>query len=239
MKPAKLAIWLLGYALAAPGQPWAQEVRALSESNIQAVNVTPDGTSFVILHPGDHNGDGSVRLCLTPGRSDCDYISDELTPQQTLAVKLPFKGQIIMPHEITYIYPSDLDPANIPGSMDEATNIYLKNDTSNPDAPRYRGLNNGQKHFSDYLEFEVDHVNKRTIIYWDITQDEGLLGDAINIDFQSASDWHISFAMSGFPYFDHRRRTEPSNFTFSISSEQAAGLPHYYTPTLEQIEIVY
>ncbi|WDE01606.1 hypothetical protein [Thalassomonas actiniarum] len=171
----------------------------------------------------DHNGDGSVRLCLTPGRSDCDYISDELTPQQTLAVKLPFKGQMIIPHEITYIYPSDLDPVNIPGSMDEATNIYL---------------NNGQKHFSDYLEFKVAHANKRTIIYWDIPRDEGLLGDAININFQSASDWHISFAMSGFPYFS-QRRAEPSNFTFSISSEQAAGLPHYYTPTLEQIEIVY
>ncbi|WDE01607.1 hypothetical protein [Thalassomonas actiniarum] len=52
MKPVKLATWLLGYALTAPGQLWAQEAHILSENNLQAINVTPDGTTFVIFHPG-------------------------------------------------------------------------------------------------------------------------------------------------------------------------------------------
>ena len=193
---------------------------------------------FTIVHPGDLNGDGSVRVCLNPARSDCDYISDEVTPQQTLAINLPFRGQLVLPHEINYIYPSDLDPAYISGGLNEATNIYLENDReSDPGIARFRPFNGTQKDFSDYLFFFVDDVRKETIIRWNIPQEEGFFGDARNINLYGQSDWHMTFVLNGYPYFKHHRGS-PVNFEIIITSEMQP-YSQYYTPTLNAIEIVY
>ncbi|WDE08011.1 hypothetical protein SG34_014610 [Thalassomonas viridans] len=85
--------------------------------------------------------------------------------------------------------------------------------------------------------FEVDEAKKVSYIFWDIPQDEGLLGDARNINLQGQSDWYMVFAVSGYPYFMDRGRG-PVSFQISASSEERP--PFYpYAPALDKLDIVY
>ncbi|WDD97864.1 hypothetical protein [Thalassomonas actiniarum] len=217
--------------LKAPEKLFEQNNRAISSYNFTQ--------QYNSLAPVDSNGDDVIKVCLTSADADCDYAADS-PPGYLADVHIPFKGQMIVPHEITSIYASDLAPGQMPSGIDEQTGIYLQQGSYNGALNQsYKTLDNQEKTFSDYLVFDVDPVNKQTIISWDIPRDEGRFGNALWFSNTAETNWHFTFAVQGFPYFNHGRGGSPRNFLFGIGSETSGAYFNYYVPTLPKMQLGY
>jgi hypothetical protein len=191
--------------------------------------------------PRDINNDTFIKLCLNRNHSDCDYVADQYGQANELTyVNIPFKGSMSVGHEITEIYPTDLPEAERPNGVDIITNIYLQEgEYGGATKQSYKGLDNTVKNFSDYLDFEVDTVNKVSTITWDIPRSEGRFGNAKLFTNIEAADWHITFAVNGFPNFNHGRGGSARAFQISLTSEVAAQFGNYYNPVLPKIKLGY
>jgi hypothetical protein len=216
------------------------EVSSLTTSQTVS-SLTGGQPSYVEQDPRDINGDTFIKVCLNRSHSDCDYVADQYGNANELTyVNIPFKGSMTVGHEIVEIYPTDLAPENRPNGVDTLTNIYLQEGLyGGATKQSYKGLDNTVKNFSDYLDFEVDSINKVTTITWDIPRSEGRFGNANLFSNIEAADWHITFAVSGFPNFQHGRGGTARPFQVSLTSEVAAQFGNYYSPILQKIKLGY
>ncbi|WP_281559992.1 hypothetical protein [Thalassomonas sp. RHCl1] len=216
-----------------------KEPEKLFEQNTTSISSYNLTHQYNSLAPVDSNGDDVIKVCLTSADADCDYAADS-PPGYVADVHIPFKGQMIVPHEVTRIYASDLAPGQMPSGIDEQTGIYLQEGSYNGALKQsYKTLDNQDKTFSDYLVFDVDYVNKQTIISWDIPRDEGRFGNALQFSNSAETNWHFTFAVQGFPYFNHGRGGSARNFLFGIGSETWGAYYNFYVPTLPKMQLGY
>ena len=220
-------------------EPLAQTLSSSEQSNQQSGNVISnlwDGKpSYYAFAPIDNNFDEVIKICLNGNYASCDYTG---TAGNSSQVNIAFQGQIIIEHEITEIYPSDLPLEQRPNGIDEITNIYLQEGVyGGATKQSYKTLNNGFKNFSDYLELEIDSVNKRTIIRWNIPREEGFFGDIGSFSNLGQANWYITFAVKGYPYFQHGRGGQARSFQISVTSEESPRFGNYYSPVLPKITL--
>lgn len=201
-------------------------------------SVTNGKPVYTATAPVDVNTDGVIKVCLNRNHSDCDYAADQYAdPNSITDVNIPFQGQIEVPHKITEIYSSHLG-ANQPNGIDEMTNIFLQEGVyGGATKQTFASLSSGtNKSFSDYLNFEVDEVNKKTIISWDIPREEGRFGNAMLFSNIAEADWRLNFAVKGFAYFRGRRE---ANFQVQVNSNNIDGMANFYTQALPKIKLGY
>ncbi|MCV2885691.1 Hint domain-containing protein [Aestuariibacter sp. AA17] len=206
------------------------------------ISVANDGRPvYTATHPVDQNNDAVIKVCLNRSHSDCDYKADQIgDPNEITDVNIPFAGQIVVGHEITQIYATDTPVGERPNGIDEITNVYLQEGNyGGATKQSYKGLEGTIKSFSDYLEFDVDPDKKETLISWNIPRAEGRFGNAKLFSNIAEANWYITFAVKGFPYFNHGRGGRESNFQISITSEEASRFGNYYTPVLPKIKLGY
>ncbi|NKC21431.1 hypothetical protein CWC29_021880 [Pseudoalteromonas sp. S4498] len=187
--------------------------------------------------PIDKNNDAVIKVCLNRNHADCDYMPDQVgDPNEITDVNIPFNGELRVPHEILEIYPTTGD---LPNGIDEPTNIYLQEGVyGGATKQSYRGINNSIKQFSDYLEFEVDTVNKESIIRWNIPRDEGRFGNAKLFSNIATANWYMTFAVKGNPYFKTGRRG-PVAFQVSLTSEASTRFGNFYSEVLPMMKLGY
>ncbi|WP_281556778.1 Hint domain-containing protein [Thalassomonas sp. RHCl1] len=213
---------------------------------LSSVTVLSDGKpTYTPKAPVDVNTDGVIKVCLNRNHADCDYAADQyLDPNEITDVNIPFDGEIRIPHEIAEIYPTDLAPENRPNGVDELTNIYLQEGNyGGATKQSYLGLDNSIKNFSDYISAPEVVTNpdgsKETILRWNIPRDEGRFGNAKLFSNIAEANWYITFAASGWPYFNHGRGGAAQPFQVSITSEAATRFGNYYSPVLPKIKLGY
>lgn len=231
----------IGAAYQTAGLNSTDKIAAKDEMKINSV--LEDGRPrYTAVHPIDHNNDAVIKICLNRQHADCDYAPDQVgNANEITNVNIPFNGEIRVGHEITEIYPTDLPIDQRPNGVDELTNIYLQEGNyGGATKQSYRGLGSTVKHFSDYLEVEVDTVNKESIIRWNIPRAEGRFGNAKLFSNIAQANWYMTFAVKGFPYFKRRGSTaQPKAFQISITSEQAARFGNYYSEVLPLMKLGY
>lgn len=187
--------------------------------------------------PIDKNNDAVIKVCLNRQHADCDYMPDQVgDPNEITDVNIPFNGELRVPHEILEIYSTKGD---LPNGIDEPTNIYLQEGVyGGATKQSYRGINNSIKQFSDYLEFEVDTVNKESIIRWNIPRAEGRFGNAKLFSNIATANWYMTFAVKGNPYFKTGRRG-PVAFQVSLTSEASTRFGNFYSEVLPMMKLGY
>ena len=189
--------------------------------------------------PRDLNWDSVIKVCLNRNLSDCDYGANSL-PGYVPDVLIPFEGEIVIPHQITQVYASDLSPGEMPNGIDELTNIYLQEGNyGGATKQSYKSLNNQQKVFSDYVEVIVDNVNRQSIIRWNIPRDEGRFGNALWFSNIAEANWYMTFAVQGYPFFTNSRGRGPYPFQLVVSSEAAARFGSFNSPVLPKMKLDY
>ena len=193
---------------------------------------------YTSSEPTDKNGDDIIRICLHSNHSNCDYGMDVSSSSNRPMLNLPFNGQLVIPHEIEYIYPSDIQMDSHPVGVDEITNVYLQQtNTGSTIKQRFIGVDKQEKHFSDYLHFEVDAVKKQSVISWNIPRDEGYFGDGFEFSHHLQANWHMTFVLKGHPYFNQGSAALP--FQVTLSSQHPNTFSPILSPTLPKIEISY
>ncbi|MFC3033642.1 Hint domain-containing protein [Pseudoalteromonas fenneropenaei] len=222
--------------------PQAKGVAALTDTESLSTLVNDGRPRYVATAPVDKNNDAVIKICLNRQHADCDYAADQVGDANEITdVNIPFNGEIRVGHEITEIYPTNLPIDQRPNGVDELTNIYLQEGNyGGATKQSYLGLNNTIKHFSDYLEVEVDTVNQESIIRWNIPRAEGRFGNAKLFSNIAQANWYMTFAVKGFPYFKRRgANAEARPFQISITSEQAARFGNYYSEVLPPMKLGY
>ncbi|WDE13442.1 Hint domain-containing protein [Thalassomonas haliotis] len=211
-----------------------------------SVSILSDGKpTYTPKAPVDVNTDGVIKVCLNRNHADCDYAADQyLDPNEITDVNIPFEGEIRIPHEIDKIYATDLPLDERPNGVDELTNIYLQEGNyGGATKQSYKGLDNSVKNFSDYISapevVENPDGSKETILRWNIPRDEGRFGNAKLFSNIAEANWYITFAASGWPYFNHGRGGAAKPFQVSITSEAATRFGNYYSPVLPKIKLGY
>jgi len=197
----------------------------------------PGKPAYEAIHPVDGNGgkpkDGVIKVCLNRAHADCDYEADQYRePNEITDVNIPFEGQLVIPHEVTEIVPSDQTTS----TNDEPTNIYLQEGVyGGATKQSFKGLDNELKLFSEYVTFRVDAVAKTTTISWNIPRAEGRFGNAKLFSNIAEANWYLLFNLKGKPFF----RGRAGNFQVAVTSEAAARFWTYYSPVLPKMKLGY
>ncbi|USD31009.1 hypothetical protein J8Z24_18805 [Pseudoalteromonas sp. SCSIO 43201] len=212
-----------------------------NKSSVAEMGITPalyDGRpQYNATAPIDKNNDAVIKVCLNRQHSDCDYMPDQVgDPNEITDVNIPFNGELRVPHEILEIYPTE---GALPNGIDEPTNIYLQEGVyGGATKQSYRGIENAIKQFSDYLDVEVDPVNKESIIRWNIPRNEGRFGNAKLFSNIATANWYMTFAVKGNPYFKTGRRG-PVAFQVSLTSEASTRFGNFYSEVLPMMKLGY
>ncbi|AZZ96356.1 Hint domain-containing protein [Pseudoalteromonas sp. R3] len=221
-----------------------------------------DGFETAIKKPIDNRSeggadvpDGKIIICLNRNYGDCDYenIYPRDTPTSQTKLKVPFQGSFDVMGKVTRIYLPDFttlevqeengvitiveSPAiNKPAFMNHGTNIFIQTKEGGG------AVAIGDSDYQDISDLFAKKLNlrydkwkgmDRTIISWDIPQDEGVFGDATLFGRYQDTHWIMHFAL------DHviRPGRPPLTASFVIgSTEMDSGWGETGHP---QMQIVY
>ncbi|WP_462160283.1 Hint domain-containing protein [Pseudoalteromonas maricaloris] len=154
-------------------------------------------------------------------------------PNEITDVNIPFNGELVVPHLITKIYPTN---GPLPNGVGEPTNIYLQEGVyGGATVQSFKGMDNSTKQFSDYIEFEANLEKKETIIRWNIPRSEGRFGNAKLFSNIAKAGWYMNFAAEGKPYFLGRTGV----IQLSIVSENLTQASNFYMPMVPMMKLGY
>ncbi|MCO7190621.1 MULTISPECIES: Hint domain-containing protein [unclassified Pseudoalteromonas] len=221
-----------------------------------------DGFKTAIKKPIDNRSeggadapDGKITICLNRNYGDCDYenIYPIGTPNSQTKLKVPFQGSFNVMGKVTRIYLPNFttlevqeengvitiveSPAmNKPAFMNHGTNIFIQTKEGGG------AVAIGDSDYQDISDLFAKKLNlrydkwkgmDRTIISWDIPQDEGVFGDATLFGRYQDTHWIMHFAL------DHviRPGRPPLTASFVIgSTDMNSGWGETDHP---QMQIVY
>ncbi|WP_194868162.1 Hint domain-containing protein [Pseudoalteromonas sp. PPB1] len=199
--------------------------------------------------------DGRIVMCLNRNFGDCDYenIYPTGTPTSETKLKVPFKGSFRVVGKVSRIYLPDFTTLEVkeingeitlvehpvvdqPVFVNHGTNIFIQTKEGGGAVPiggsNYQAISG---FFARELTLKYEKWNgiDRTVISWDIPQNEGVFGDATLFGRYQDTHWIMHFAL------DHviRPGRPPLTASFVIgSSDMDSGWQDIGHP---QMQIVY
>lgn len=166
---------------------------------------------------GEGVPDGKIVMCLNRTYEDCDYdsIYPSGTPTSQTKLKVPFKGGLSVMGKVTRLYLPDFTTLEVkeengtitlvespviaqPAFVNHGTNIFIQTKEGGGAVPigssDYQAIS-GFFAKKLTLNYEKWHGIDRTVISWDIPQDEGIFGDATLFGRYQDTHWIMHFAL--------------------------------------------